>query len=180
MKYLPCSLLLSRFHTWGFLEQQEHLTFTTWSLMRLEIENLYFTLTLSVTCISNCPSVTLLWQFVSPTRFSHIYSENLVHLPHCYFVNDYKQVSIWTLKTCLYCISLYYGGTQNACYNFIRKTVMYWIQTANPGGQIMDCRRTSLYLLVSISFTRWTLKYLQLGNVYWFCYYCSCAIWCHT
>ncbi|GFY92974.1 tetratricopeptide repeat (TPR)-like superfamily protein [Actinidia rufa] len=30
-------------------------------------------------------------EFVSPTRFSHIYSENLVHLPHCYFVNDYKQ-----------------------------------------------------------------------------------------
>ncbi|OAY62760.1 putative UDP-N-acetylglucosamine--peptide N-acetylglucosaminyltransferase SEC, partial [Ananas comosus] len=30
-------------------------------------------------------------EFVSPTRFAHIYSENLVHLPHCYFVNDYKQ-----------------------------------------------------------------------------------------
>lgn len=30
-------------------------------------------------------------QFVSPMRYSHIYSEKLVHLPHCYFVNDYKQ-----------------------------------------------------------------------------------------
>ncbi|KAJ7973580.1 Tetratricopeptide repeat (TPR)-like superfamily protein [Quillaja saponaria] len=30
-------------------------------------------------------------EFVSPLRFSHIYSEKLVHLPHCYFVNDYKQ-----------------------------------------------------------------------------------------
>ncbi|KAK4585603.1 hypothetical protein RGQ29_023025 [Quercus rubra] len=30
-------------------------------------------------------------EFVSPSRFSHIYSEKLVHLPHCYFVNDYKQ-----------------------------------------------------------------------------------------
>ncbi|KAG5553327.1 hypothetical protein RHGRI_011257 [Rhododendron griersonianum] len=30
-------------------------------------------------------------EFVSPTCFSHIYSEKLVHLPHCYFVNDYKQ-----------------------------------------------------------------------------------------
>ncbi|XP_058093447.1 probable UDP-N-acetylglucosamine--peptide N-acetylglucosaminyltransferase SEC isoform X1 [Magnolia sinica] len=30
-------------------------------------------------------------EFVSPMRFSHIYSEKLVHLPHCYFVNDYKQ-----------------------------------------------------------------------------------------
>jgi protein O-GlcNAc transferase len=31
-------------------------------------------------------------EFVSPLKFSHIYSEKLVHLPHCYFVNDYKQV----------------------------------------------------------------------------------------
>ncbi|KAM3366948.1 hypothetical protein ACQJBY_015935 [Aegilops geniculata] len=31
-------------------------------------------------------------EFVSPTRYAHIYSEKLVHLPHCYFVNDYKQV----------------------------------------------------------------------------------------
>lgn len=30
-------------------------------------------------------------EFVSPSCFSHIYSEKLVHLPHCYFVNDYKQ-----------------------------------------------------------------------------------------
>ncbi|KAL7204924.1 hypothetical protein ACSBR2_017943 [Camellia fascicularis] len=30
-------------------------------------------------------------KFVSPSCFSHIYSEKLVHLPHCYFVNDYKQ-----------------------------------------------------------------------------------------
>ncbi|KAF4374583.1 hypothetical protein G4B88_004835 [Cannabis sativa] len=30
-------------------------------------------------------------EFVSPSRFSHIYSEKIVHLPHCYFVNDYKQ-----------------------------------------------------------------------------------------
>ncbi|KAJ6797840.1 putative UDP-N-acetylglucosamine--peptide N-acetylglucosaminyltransferase SEC [Iris pallida] len=33
-------------------------------------------------------------EFVSPTRFSHIYSEKLVHLPHCYFVNDYKQKNL--------------------------------------------------------------------------------------
>lgn len=30
-------------------------------------------------------------EFVSPFQFAHIYSEKLVHLPHCYFVNDYKQ-----------------------------------------------------------------------------------------
>ena len=29
--------------------------------------------------------------FVSPARLSRIHSEKLVHLPHCYFVNDYKQ-----------------------------------------------------------------------------------------
>ncbi|KAI3794895.1 hypothetical protein L1987_37536 [Smallanthus sonchifolius] len=33
-------------------------------------------------------------KFVSPTRFAHIYSEKLVHLPHCYFVNDYKQKNL--------------------------------------------------------------------------------------
>lgn len=30
-------------------------------------------------------------EFVSPMQYAHIYSEKLVHLPHCYFVNDYKQ-----------------------------------------------------------------------------------------
>lgn len=45
-----------------------------------------------------------LWlQFVSPSRCSHIYSEKLVHLPHCYFVNDYKQVCDRIfLPSCLY------------------------------------------------------------------------------
>lgn len=40
------------------------------------------------------------YQFVSPLRYAHIYSEKLVHLPHCYFVNDYKQVSFfYTIMT---------------------------------------------------------------------------------
>ncbi|XP_024526762.1 probable UDP-N-acetylglucosamine--peptide N-acetylglucosaminyltransferase SEC [Selaginella moellendorffii] len=30
-------------------------------------------------------------ELVCPNEFAHIYSEKLVHLPHCYFVNDYKQ-----------------------------------------------------------------------------------------
>lgn len=30
-------------------------------------------------------------EFVSPFHLSHIYSEKLVHVPNCYFVNDYKQ-----------------------------------------------------------------------------------------
>jgi protein O-GlcNAc transferase len=33
-------------------------------------------------------------ELVSPTRYAHIYSEKLVYLPHCYFVNDYKQVRL--------------------------------------------------------------------------------------
>jgi protein O-GlcNAc transferase len=44
-------------------------------------------------CCLDSDAPSLSFQFVSPTRFSHIYSEKLVHLPHCYFVNDYKQVS---------------------------------------------------------------------------------------
>ncbi|KAL2994322.1 hypothetical protein AAZX31_10G159300 [Glycine max] len=30
-------------------------------------------------------------EFVSPLGYANIYSEKIVHLPHCYFVNDYKQ-----------------------------------------------------------------------------------------
>ncbi|XP_021749155.1 probable UDP-N-acetylglucosamine--peptide N-acetylglucosaminyltransferase SEC isoform X1 [Chenopodium quinoa] len=30
-------------------------------------------------------------EFVSPSHLSHLYSETLVHVPNCYFVNDYKQ-----------------------------------------------------------------------------------------
>ncbi|XP_059665673.1 probable UDP-N-acetylglucosamine--peptide N-acetylglucosaminyltransferase SEC isoform X2 [Cornus florida] len=33
-------------------------------------------------------------EFVSPLHSAHIYSEKLVHLPHCYFVNDYKQKNL--------------------------------------------------------------------------------------
>lgn len=51
----------------------------------------YFFVQFHFLCVLKCPE--LLWQFVSPTRFAHIYSEKLVHLPHCYFVNDYKQVA---------------------------------------------------------------------------------------
>ncbi|KAK9201162.1 hypothetical protein WN944_016363 [Citrus x changshan-huyou] len=33
-------------------------------------------------------------QFVSPLRYAHIYSGKLVHVPHCCFVNDYKQINM--------------------------------------------------------------------------------------
>ncbi|KAJ3675751.1 hypothetical protein LUZ60_004793 [Juncus effusus] len=38
-------------------------------------------------------------EFVSPLRYAHIYSEKLVHLPHCYFVNDYKNANRDVLNT---------------------------------------------------------------------------------
>ncbi|KAG9446016.1 hypothetical protein H6P81_012144 [Aristolochia fimbriata] len=37
-------------------------------------------------------------EFVSPLNLAHIYSEKLVHLPHCYFVNDYKQKNLEVLE----------------------------------------------------------------------------------
>lgn len=102
MKYLPCSLPLFRFLTWDSLEPQGRVIFIIWSPMRFEDWNIYFylfkTLILSVW---NLTLWRLSLQFVSPSRFSHIYSEKLVHLPHCYFVNDYKQVICNYLLICL-------------------------------------------------------------------------------
>lgn len=161
MKYLPCSLLPSRFHIWDFREQQEHLIFNIWSLMRLETG-------ISPIMIIHYESWSLIssvfWQFVSPTCFSHIYSEKLVHLPHCYFVNDYKQVCMCTFKPVPF--QFWCDGTLKSFMLAVRKIGMYWIQVANPGVQIMDLQRTSLYLPVSISYTRWTLKFFQHGNVW--------------
>ncbi|GJY28313.1 probable UDP-N-acetylglucosamine--peptide N-acetylglucosaminyltransferase SEC [Tanacetum coccineum] len=54
-------------------------------------------------------------EFVSPTRFAHMYSEKLVHLPHCYFVNVYKQ-SEQKLKNKLTC----YFGSKDALRNHLR------------------------------------------------------------
>ncbi|XP_021281600.1 probable UDP-N-acetylglucosamine--peptide N-acetylglucosaminyltransferase SEC [Herrania umbratica] len=64
-------------------------------------------------------------EFVSPLRYSHIYSEKLVHLPHCYFVNDYKQKNRDVLEpTCLHKRSDY-GLPEDkfifACFNQLYK-----------------------------------------------------------
>eukprot|EP00897_Mesotaenium_endlicherianum_P008302 jgi/Mesen1/74/ME1108901C05672 len=37
-------------------------------------------------------------ELVSPPHFAHMYSENLVYLPHSYFVNDYKQHNVEMLE----------------------------------------------------------------------------------
>ncbi|WOL01401.1 putative UDP-N-acetylglucosamine--peptide N-acetylglucosaminyltransferase SEC [Canna indica] len=64
-------------------------------------------------------------EFVSPTHLSHIYSERLVHLPHCYFVNDYKQRNLDVLSpVCKYKRSGY-GLPEDkfifACFNQLYK-----------------------------------------------------------
>ncbi|KAJ6422697.1 hypothetical protein OIU84_027630 [Salix udensis] len=64
-------------------------------------------------------------EFVSPTRFSHIYSEKLVHLPHCYFVNDYKQKNLDVLDPTLQHKRSDYGLPEDkfifACFNQLYK-----------------------------------------------------------
>ncbi|KAG6737458.1 hypothetical protein POTOM_058980 [Populus tomentosa] len=64
-------------------------------------------------------------EFVSPTRFSHIYSEKLVHLPHCYFVNDYKQKNLDVLDPTCQHKRLDYGLPEDkfifACFNQLYK-----------------------------------------------------------
>ncbi|XVF42387.1 hypothetical protein PTKIN_Ptkin01aG0358100 [Pterospermum kingtungense] len=64
-------------------------------------------------------------EFVSPLRYSHIYSEKLVRLPHCYFVNDYKQKNLDVLDpTCQHKRSDY-GLPEDkfifACFNQLYK-----------------------------------------------------------
>ncbi|KAL7615458.1 hypothetical protein Lser_V15G06221 [Lactuca serriola] len=64
-------------------------------------------------------------EFVSPTRFAHIYSEKLVHLPHCYFVNDYKQKNLDVLDVNCQPKRSAYGLPENkfifACFNQLYK-----------------------------------------------------------
>jgi hypothetical protein len=101
MKYLPCSLLPFRFLTWDSPEPLGLIIFIIWSLMRLETIFKVFHSTSDFNFFLFKFSLRFPpLQFVSPSHFSHIYSEKLVHLPHCYFVNDYKQVShsyFWSL-----------------------------------------------------------------------------------
>ncbi|XP_071736381.1 probable UDP-N-acetylglucosamine--peptide N-acetylglucosaminyltransferase SEC [Rutidosis leptorrhynchoides] len=64
-------------------------------------------------------------EFVSPTRFAHIYSEKLVHLPHCYFVNDYKQRNLDVLDPSCKPKRSAYGLPENkfifGCFNQLYK-----------------------------------------------------------
>ncbi|KAI9078331.1 hypothetical protein K1719_039707 [Acacia pycnantha] len=66
MRYLLCNQHQFKFHIWDCLELLGLLILTTWSLMSLFL---------------HC-------------SMPEIYSEKLVHLPHYYFVNDYKQVRL--------------------------------------------------------------------------------------
>lgn len=64
-------------------------------------------------------------EFVSPTHLSHIYSEKLVHMPHCYFVNDYKQKNQDVLDPACHPKRLDYGLPEDkflfACFNQLYK-----------------------------------------------------------
>ncbi|KAL6988937.1 protein O-GlcNAc transferase [Sarracenia purpurea var. burkii] len=64
-------------------------------------------------------------EFVSPLCFSHIYSEKLVHLPHCYFVNDYKQKNLDVLDPNCWHKRSDYGLPEDkfifACFNQLYK-----------------------------------------------------------
>lgn len=105
MKYSLCSQLPSRSLTWDFLGLLGHRIYNIWWLTRY----CGFFFKPVGPCVKWLLLLTmeLFWpfsllnrfslffsQFVSPMCYSHIYSEKIVHLPHCYFVNDYKQVNI--------------------------------------------------------------------------------------
>ncbi|XP_078447554.1 tetratricopeptide repeat (TPR)-like superfamily protein isoform X2 [Wolffia australiana] len=64
-------------------------------------------------------------EFVSPLQYAHMYSEKLVHLPHCYFVNDYRQKSLEVLDSACPHKRSDYGLPENkfifACFNQLYK-----------------------------------------------------------
>ena len=64
-------------------------------------------------------------EFVSPLCYAHIYWEKLVHLPHCYFVNDYKQKNWDVLDPNFQHKRSYYGLSEDkfifACFNQLYK-----------------------------------------------------------
>lgn len=117
----------------------------------------------------------MILQFVSPTCYSHIYSEKLVHLPHCYFVNDYKQVRapcyLFFCPSHSYHLWFWHLKSLSA-----RKIVIVLILYAHIKDQIMGYPRISSSLHALISFIRWIQKYLIHGNgtVYIFLsFFCS-------
>eukprot|EP00850_Spirogloea_muscicola_P021471 SM000250S08729 [mRNA] locus=s250:111942:120200:- [translate_table: standard] len=64
-------------------------------------------------------------ELVSPQCFAHIYSETLVYLPHCYFVNDYKQRNLDILDPSPILTRAQYGLPEDkflfACFNQLYK-----------------------------------------------------------
>lgn len=65
----------------------------------------------------------------------------------------------------VYGLSQLYG--HNLPFNYVcRKIGMYWIQSASISDQIMACLRINSFLHASISYTKWILKSLILGNIW--------------
>jgi predicted O-linked N-acetylglucosamine transferase (SPINDLY family) len=87
-------------------------------------------------------------ELVSPLKFSHIYSEKLVHLPHCYFVNDYKQKNTDVLDPNSQLKRSDYGLPEDkflfACFNQLYKMdpeifTMWYFGTSNTAAKWLFC-----------------------------------------
>ncbi|CAN1765760.1 Probable UDP-N-acetylglucosamine--peptide N-acetylglucosaminyltransferase SEC [Linum perenne] len=102
-------------------------------------------------------------EFVSPLQYAHIYSEKLVHLPHCYFVNDYKQKNLDVLDpTCQHKRSDY-GLPEDkfifACFNQLYKMDPEIFNTwYNLPPSIRFCSHPVCYRILSNEFIRPPLR----------------------
>ena len=119
----------------------------------------------------------MILQFVSPSCYAHIYSEKLVHLPHCYFVNDYKQVHIHDLLRSFPLFIHMVSGFSNSDH-CARKIVIVLILYAHIKDQIMGYPRIGSSSHALISFTRWIQKYLIHGKCSLST--CSCYYFCKS
>jgi hypothetical protein len=103
---------------------------------------------------SNWDFYFLFLQLVSPTQYAHIYSEKLVHLPHCYFVNDYKQVRLapsnclwcWTWRSCSFSCAPCSCSTVSVLNNWY-KSWSYIIQFMLSVRFFMDLCSVFLWLI---------------------------------
>jgi len=86
----PHSGLLRGF-SWNYGCFLHTLSWDRWGLEAKSIIQSIFVWGARYVSVVFCSNLFFQLLFISPRHLSHIYSENLVHLPHCYFVNDYKQ-----------------------------------------------------------------------------------------
>lgn len=123
-------------------------------------------------------------QFVSPLQFAKVYSEKLVHLPHCYFVNDYKQVGLnYDFKFLLYAWTGWSNTVRflhlaNLCQknrevldpSCLPKRSDYGL----PEDKFIFACFNQLYKMDPDIFNTW--YYFVLISIYWLC---SCSLSMH-